>query len=169
MSDDDRLDGVGSIETKRLRLAALEPDDAEELRALTDDAAITEAISFLSTPFTLADAEALIRSQNHRDRFLGARLTKGDALIGVIGTHLHGDDSVEIGYWIGTLHQGMGYATEAAQGVAARLGDLFPGRKIIAECRPENVASWAVLTKVGFVPTGEDGKRSGRKLLILNR
>ncbi len=154
--------------TTRLRLAALIAADAEELRALTDDTAITANISFLPTPFTLDDAEALIHNNDSgNDRVLGLRRLGIGALVGVVGTHLRGADAIEIGYWIGRRFHGQGYATEALRGVVAMLGSAFPNRLIFAECRPENAASWRVLEKAGFVPTGQDGTRPGRRLLVL--
>jgi RimJ/RimL family protein N-acetyltransferase len=41
-------------------------------------------------------------------------------------------------------------------------------RRIFAECRPQNVASWRLLTKVGFRADGLAGARSGRKRLVLD-
>jgi len=159
-----------AAETKHLRLAVLDPADAEELRALTDDPRITDAVSFLASPFSLDDARELVRfGRGSRDRLLGMRRKSDGALVGVFGVHLKGGDAVEIGYWVGVAHQGQGYATEAAIGIAALLTKLFPERRIIAECVPDNAASWAVLTKAGFVASGIDGERPGREQLVLLR
>jgi RimJ/RimL family protein N-acetyltransferase len=46
------------------------------------------------------------------------------------------------------------------------LKGAYPERRIFAECRPENVASWRLLEKVGFRASGADGVRSGRKRLV---
>jgi len=59
------------IQTDRLHLAPLLPEAAEELHAITDNPLITDAISFLPTPFSLYDARALIHDHfNDQDRFL---------------------------------------------------------------------------------------------------
>jgi len=164
-----RLDRLPTIETKRLRLSALDVGDAEALHRLTDDPTITGAIDFLPTPFTRVDAVSLIRSQaSGHDRFSGIKRIVDGALVGVIGTHV-GEDAIEVGYWIGAGHQGMGYATEALRGLIAQLVEVFPDQEIVAECRPENLGSWTVLSKAGFVVTGSDGKRIGRKRLALRR
>ncbi|HJS85473.1 MAG TPA: GNAT family N-acetyltransferase [Acetobacteraceae bacterium] len=153
--------------TNRLRLAPLRHTDAEALRRLTDDPAITGSVHFLPASFTFADADALIRCRDSgRDCFLGAWGRDGETLIGVVGAHLRGESQVEIGYWIGSAFQGQGFATEATLGVIAILRRQFPEREIIAECRRGNVASWRVLEKVGFRPTGEAGQRPGRELLV---
>ena len=164
----DSLAGLPEGLTARLRLTALTGRDAEELRVLTDDPAITANVNFLPTPFTPDDSRALIRTNDgDRDRFLALRSRRTATLIGVAGTHLRGDDGIEVGYWIGRPHHGQGYATEALRGVIALLEAAFPDRRIFAECRPENAASWRVLGKAGFVATGLDGERPGRRRLIL--
>ena len=170
----DSLADLPGLDTARLSVAALGPDDAHDLRRLTDDPAITQAVDFLPTPFTLRDAEDLIRSgrQGRGDRFLGA-WARGDGsgtgpqrtLVGVVGTHLRGPGAIEIGYWIGGAARGRGFATEAVSAILGLLRSRFPGRTIVAECRPGNVASWGLLHKLGFHDTGEDGHRPGRRLL----
>jgi RimJ/RimL family protein N-acetyltransferase len=151
------------LTTARLDLRALEPRDAEELRALTDDPAITGTISFLQETFTMADAQALIAlNGNGRDLFRGCRRKDGGTLIGVVGSHHHGTDTIEIGYWIGTQFHRQGYASEAAEAVLDQVRAEHPGATIIAECRPDNRASWRILEKLGFRATGEAGERPGR-------
>ena len=175
----DSLADLPGIETARLSIAALRPGDAQALRRLTDDPAITAAVDFLPTPFTLQDSEDLIRSgARGQDRFLGVWTRGGEAiedgarsesaggrLVGVVGTHLRGAGVIEIGYWIGGAARGRGFAFEAVSAIIAFLGGRFPARTIVAECRPANVASWGLLEKLGFRDTGEAGHRPGRRLL----
>lgn len=164
------LAGLPALGTERLRIAQLVPGDAEAVRDLTDDPAITGAIDFLPQPFTLADAEGLVRSGAHgRDVFLGARERTTSGLVGVVGAHLRAERSVEIGFWIGGAARGRGYASEAVAAVVALLGRRLPRRAIVAECRPENVASWGLLRTLGFRDTGEEGHRPGRRVLALRR
>jgi RimJ/RimL family protein N-acetyltransferase len=173
----DSLADLPALETARLSIAGLRPEDAQALRRLTDDPAITAAVDFLPTPFTLQDAEDLIRSGTRgQDRFLGAwtreaggtgapQASAGHDLVGVVGTHLRGAGVIEIGYWIGGAARGRGYAFEAVSAVVTFLGGRFPTRSVVAECRPANVASWGLLEKLGFRDTGEEGHRPGRRLL----
>ena len=160
--------GLPAIAAARCRVATLRVEDATALQILTDDPVITEAISFLGGRFRLADAEALIAKQvAGNDAFMGIWDRDSGRLAGMIGAHRRGNDDIEIGYWIGAGFRGRGYAGEAAAALVAVLRELFPARRIIAECRPENRASWAILARLGFVPTGADGQRPGRKLLSL--
>ena len=157
-----------SIETARLLLAPLTPADAAALQRLTDDPVIIDAISFLRAPFTIDDARALIAlNGSGRDLFRGIRRRDDDLLVGVIGSHDRGTGSVEIGYWIGTAFQRRGYAGEAARAVIEWLRAAIPPPRIVAECRPENRASWRVLERLGFRPTGAPGARPGRLELAL--
>ncbi len=156
------------ITTDRLSIKPLISADAHALQQLTDNPAITGAISFLTAPFMLADAEALIGcNRGERDCFFGIWKGDGDTLIGLIGAHLRADAEIEVGYWLGIRWHGQRYATEALGRLAEVLEDRFPERSIIAECRPENLASWRVLNKSGFRPTGGSGLRAGRQILAL--
>jgi RimJ/RimL family protein N-acetyltransferase len=158
-----------SIETERLVLSPLVAADVEPLRALTDDPAIVAAISFLRAPFTLDDARILIAmNDNGRDLFRGIRRRGDAALIGVIGSHEQGAGIIEIGYWIGTSFQRRGYAFEAARAAIDRLRAVTPAARIVAECRPDNRASWHILERLGFRPTGRAGARPGRLALELS-
>ena len=168
------LSDLPGIDTARLSIVALQPEHADAVRRLTDDPAITAAVDFLPTPFTLQDAQDLILSgRRGQDRFLGAWMRGTDSatgsvggdLVGVVGTHLRGAGVIEIGYWIGGAARGRGFAFEAVSAIIDLLVRRFPSRTIVAECRPANVASWGLLEKLGFRDTGEEGHRPGRRLL----
>ena len=157
-----------SIETTRLRLRHLEPKDAERLRDITDDPAITGAIQFLKSPFTLSDALKLIENRaSGVDCFFGVRLRESDQLIGVVGAGFTDDGEVEIGYWIGTSFQRAGYAQEAGRALLDLLARQFPSRSIIAVCKRNNLASRRVLEKLGFKATGEPSHRPDRERFVL--
>ncbi|TXM73232.1 GNAT family N-acetyltransferase [Methylobacterium sp. WL69] len=162
------LANLPPVETARLRLTALAPADAEALRALTDDPAITSAVEFLPDPFTLKDARQLIGPAKVKtDCFLGARIRdnshSGD-LVAIVGLHLRGDHAVELGYWVGGSARGRGYGAEAVTAAIGLLRQRFPHRFVVAECRPENAASRGLLLKVGFRDTGDEGHRPGRRI-----
>jgi len=160
-------DGI-VIETERLTLRPLTMGDAVDFQRITDDPAIIEAIVFLRSPFTVDDALALIgQNANGRDLFRGIWRRADSSLVGLVGSHIRGAGDVEIGYWIGTAFQRQGYAPEAAGGVIRRLRMQIPPPRIVAECRTANRASWSVLERLGFRPTGAAGQRPGRVELEL--
>jgi RimJ/RimL family protein N-acetyltransferase len=134
---------------------------------MTDEPAITNAIDFLPTPFTLLDAEKLINGNGDgRDCFWGVWLRENVALIGTVGTHLRPVDELEVGYWFASCVRRRGIGTEAVDAVVHSVSTAFPNRRIFAECRPQNEASWRLLEKIGFRADGADGARSGRKRLV---
>ena len=90
---------IGAIPAETLRLVPLGAGDAEALRAVTSDPAVTAVIPFLPEPFGLKQAEALLdRQQAGRDLYLGIRARVGEpvpgvpagTLLGVVGVHLRG-------------------------------------------------------------------------------
>ena len=153
------------ISTVRLRITPLLDGDVSAFPRLTDDPSITEVVEFLPTPFTELDALELLRTQDKNNCFLGAWL--GEDLVGTVGIHLRKQDRLEIGYWVGTRFQGLGYEHEATSAVIAELTQAYDGLEITAECRSENAPSWKRLQKLGFRFTGERGHRPGRELLKL--
>lgn len=152
--------------TARLVLQPLGDEDADAVVSVTNHPTVISAVPFIRAPFDLAGAHDLIgRNASQQDRFYGIWLGEGRTLVGVTGVHLRDEDAIEIGYWIAPKASGQGIASEAARAMAERISTAFPERTIIAECRPENAASWRVLQKAGFRDTGRPGTRPGRKLL----
>ena len=161
--------GLGALPARRsarLTLRPLLPGDARALHALSADPDILAAIPILPRPFTLAAARRLIaKNSGGSDCFLGVWKGESEELMGVVGLHLRGGRDLELGYWIGGTFRGQGYASEAAMAALELAAALLPRRRVIAECRPENHASWRVLEKLGLRPTGRRGSRPGRLLL----
>ncbi|MDE0880110.1 MAG: GNAT family N-acetyltransferase, partial [Sphingomonas bacterium] len=162
---DPLLSSFPSCKTERLRIRPLILEDAALVAVLTDDPTITNAVHFLPSPFTFSGAQALIDSKDAENCFLGVWL--GAELIGVVGMHAHGDDRLEVGYWIGSRFHRRGYAAEAVSAVISQLRRTYPARLITAECRRGNEASWSLLHKLGFRSIGERGNRPGRELLAI--
>lgn len=153
------------LKSGRLSISPLRAQDATIVATLTNDPAITDVVHFLSSPFTVSDALALIGTIDDRNCFYGA--WRGDDLVGVIGVHARGDDQIEIGYWIGSRFQRQGFASVAVSTLVGELRQRNADWRIVAECRQGNTASWNLLHKLGFRATGGDGHRPGRKLLML--
>lgn len=161
------LPSLPVAETDRLRLRPLGLTDAEALRAMTDEPSILDMVHFLPRPFTLADAEKLLAGAgDDRDCFWGTYLRENCSLIGTVGTHLRGSDEIEVGYWFSSAVRGRGLAAEAIGAIVLALSEAYPERSIVAECRPQNEASWRLLEKAGFRSSGADGSRPGRKLFV---
>ncbi len=164
------LPSLPYTETNRLYLRPLRLADAEAFRAMTDEPAIIDAIYFLERRFGLTDAEKLIAGDGDgRDCFWGVWKRKSPILLGAVGTHLRGTKEIEVGYWFASASQGRGLASEAVTGVMLVLLSNYPERRIIAECRPENKASWRLLERVGFRADDAADARPGRRKFIFVR
>lgn len=134
-----------------IRLRPISRNDASAItRLLAGDTELALQTATFPIPYTLADAYAFIERADPDQNFA---IVAGDELVGGCGfKEEHGD--VEIGYWIGRIHWGRGYATAAAELLAeeARRRGL---RHVYAEVYVENPASMRVLEKAGFVREGE--------------
>ncbi len=143
-----------SIETERLLLRPVAPDDAPAMvRLLGGDEAGVRMTEHLPWPMTETAAR----------EWLALRLRPGEhafavhpkdhaAIVGMVGFRREGD-LAGFGYWVGAAFRGRGYASEAlcaALGHARSLG----ARRAVAETFLDNAASQRVLEKAGFAPGG---------------
>lgn len=151
------------ITTERCRIDRLTLQDAAALAAITD-ASVTSQIHFLPEAFGEVEARALIAGMSVDDGFHAVRDAADGELLGVIGVHRRGG-AHEVGYWFAAAARGRGIATEAVRGVVRALAAAWPGGTIVAECRPGNARSLALLHRIGFMETGAAGQRPGRMLL----
>lgn len=161
-------DTLLALSTDHCRITPLTADDARALAAITDES-VTSQVHFLPAPFTEADARALIAGSGGGDVFHAVRGRSDGALYGVIGVHRRRGEEYEIGYWFAGPARGKGIATEAVRAVVEALAASRPGCSIIAECRPGNERSEALLRRIGFASTGRAGQRPGRMLLMWHR
>lgn len=157
-------DTLLALSTARCRIAPLHADDAAALAAITD-ASVTDRVDFLPAPFTATEARALIAGSGGGDVFHAVRDRSGGRLHGVIGVHRRDAQMVEVGYWFAASARGQGLATEAVEAVVREIAASRPDAAIIAECHPDNERSRALLRRVGFLATGQAGRRPGRKVM----
>ena len=114
------------LETKRLALRAARLEDAKAVAALANDRRIAENTARIPYPYKLADAEQFIA----------------------------GDDTPEIGYWLGVPYWNKGYATEALHALIDYAFTDLTHDAVQAGARVTNPASRRVLEKCGFQWTG---------------
>ena len=146
------------IATERLLLRPLEPADAPEVTRLVNDYSV--AGNLARVPFPYRDGLALewieaTRAQIARGEAYHLAVTRAGALVGCVGLTLRRGAAAELGYWVGRKFWGKGIAREAAAGLMAwaerRLGvTLFE-----ASALADNLASQAVLRRIGFVEAGK--------------
>ena len=85
-----------------------------------------------------------------------AGIWEGEQFIGVIGTKridwLNG--KVELGYWIGSAHQGKGIMTDACRAVIDHLFRELRLHRIEIQCATGNARSAAIPRRLGFTLEG---------------
>lgn len=145
------------IETERLRLRLLTPDDAPALVELNNDEDVARGTLTSPFPYTLDDAErwlAGIPETRWHEGFptvFGAALRDGGALVGTIGLTVEASHRrAELGYMFGKRQWNKGYATESSR-VMVRYGfEVLGLHRIHAGHWGWNAASGRVLEKIGM-------------------
>ena len=135
-----------TLRTARLTLRQPVLADRDAVVAGMNDLEVTQWLSVVPHPYTLADADWFIdhvAKGGERTWFIH----DDSGLIGGIGL------ADELGYWLARPVWGRGYMTEAAGHLLAHLfsdpaqGDIIAGHFV------QNILSGKVLNKLGFVPT----------------
>jgi aminoglycoside 6'-N-acetyltransferase len=148
-----------------LVLRYLTPADAEAFFAYRSDPAVSAMQGWV--PASRAEADVFVGSvagvpfaRRGTWSQLGIVESGNDAVIGDVGVYVDASGVVaEIGYTIAPGFQRRGYATEAVRAILAELEAACGIRCFIARTDPRNVASIALLTRLGFPeegPIGED-------------
>ena len=139
------------LATARLRLRALQPEDAPTIATLANDRRIAENTARIPHPYTLADAEGFLRYLEESETETAFAITLADdALIGICGLRMKPRQAPEIGYWLGIAYWGHGYATEAARALIDHAFEDLGLERLEASARVSNPASRRVLEKCGF-------------------
>lgn len=142
------------LETQRLHIDALRDEDAEALFAYRGDPAVARYQGWW--PASLAETEAWIGGQatmpaSGRWYQRAIRLAGEDRLIGDMGVCLPvAGEAAEFGISIAPLHQGQGYAREAARALLDWLFIEMKQRRVCASVDPRNQASMALLRSLGL-------------------
>lgn len=150
-----------TLTTKRLVLRQLKDNDAIALSKYGSDFDIARMTGSFPHPFPLLSAEFKImhlRSMQRRGLAYPYVITlKGqDQLIGIVDLFRKSvEDSLEIGYWVARPFWGQGYAAEAGETVLREADLHLDTSTVRAGVFADNPASFRVLEKLGFEPTGE--------------
>lgn len=146
------------ITTERLRLRAPRMADAPVIAGYCSDFDVARMTARIPHPYDLADAEGFLglvasRSPLAAPHFAIEHLTEG--LLGMIALFEDDFGRPEMGYWLGRPHWGKGYATEVVKATLGWAAVRWGRRFVMAGHFIDNPASGVVLTKAGFLYTGE--------------
>lgn len=147
------------IETERLLLRCLGPEDTPAVRAALDrsDQHLRPWIPFMKDePRSLAETAGALRQ--HRARFdlgeyfrYGVFERDGGALVGEnMLLDRVGQGGLEIGYLTYLGFEGRGYASEATCAMVRAAFEVHGVDRVEIHCAPENAASAAIPARLGF-------------------
>jgi len=144
------------IETRRLLLRPLRPEDEFTLAAALNDFEVSRWLRRVPYPYTRDDAKSFIASLdevNPRDRICAITFKSAPGVvIGLISyEYLDGADAPEFGYWLGRAFWRRHIMSEAA---VALIAHGFSEGVQTFNSGYWNPASGALLKKLGFTETG---------------
>jgi 8-oxo-dGTP diphosphatase len=147
-----------TIATERLLLRPLTPADAPDVTRLVNDYSV--AGNLARVPFPYRDGLALewiaaTHAQIAAGDAYHLAVTRGGALVGCVGLTLKRGALPELGYWVGRRFWGQGIAREAAAGLMAWAERTLGLTRFEASALNDNLASQAVLKRIGFVESGK--------------
>jgi len=148
------------IETKRLLLRFFELSDADRVRELAGDKAISDTTLNIPHPYEKGMAEEWISA--HRIKFESGEsvhfaiiLKSTQELIGAISLIIDKNfNRGELGYWIGREYWNQGYCTEAARAVLEYGFNQLFLHKITSSRFSRNPSSGKVMCKIGMKKEG---------------
>jgi len=149
-----------TIETERLMLAPISNDDMVSLMRNEPSNEMKEAYREM-----LAGCLAHPRERIWYAVWLMKRKEDGVVVGDFCFKGLGADGSVEIGYGLRDGFCGNGYMTEAVRAAVEWALGQNGVTQVEAEAEESNRASQNVLSRVGFVPTGENGEEGPRFVL----
>jgi ribosomal-protein-alanine N-acetyltransferase len=146
---------VHIVRTRRLVLRQLESSDAEFILELLNEPSFLQFVGDKEVR-NLTDARAYI-SKGPMDSYarhgfgLYAACLHDHTPIGICGlVKREGLDDVDLGFAFLSRYRSRGYAVEAAAAILTHAGQVHPRQRIVAITSPGNLASIAVLEKIGL-------------------
>lgn len=138
------------IQTKRLTLMPMSPEDAPSAFKWVSDAEVAKYMRY--TPFVRVQDEAEWLSQLASDVSgveLGVFLPDGE-LVGSVGLQRLDSGEYELGYHFARNQWGKGYATESCKAILAWAATELSANGFSANVAKQNARSVSVLDKCGF-------------------
>ena len=149
------------LETERLRLRCVAPDDAHATSALMTPE-VSRWVAYWPFPFTYQMAveriESSLKLAHTGDMLPFAVVEKAsDQMIGWVMFNRDTEDRQRgsFGYWLGEKYHGKGYMTELGRVALAAAFKLLDVDVIEAGAQPDNTASFAIMRRCGMRFIGE--------------
>ncbi len=148
------------IETQRLIIRDLKPEDEKVFVEMASDGSLNDvgfddSCGEWMTAWITEAKQFAIRNNPCKDYLAYVITLKNvNKVIGSVGCSYYEDlQEVGITYFIGAHYRNAGYAVEAVRAYTKYFFDCYDIQKMIATVRAENISSWKVVEKVGFLLT----------------
>ena len=145
------------IETQRLIIRDLKSEDEKAFVEMAsvgslNDVGFNDSCGEWMAAWITEAKQFAIRYNPCKDYLAYVITLKNNKMIGSVGCSYYEDlKEVGITYFIGAQYRNSGYAVEAVQAYIKYFFSSYNIKKLIATVRAENVASWKVVEKVGFL------------------
>ena len=143
------------IRSERLLLRRFEPVDAEAVRQLADDYAVSRTLLNLPCPYPRGAAERWIATHRRNWEFrtsasYAITLAGPGSLLGAVTLSWVHRRLAELGYWTGSAYWNRGYCSEAVGAIIGFAFEHLEISKVVAEHQRGNPASGRVMQKAGM-------------------
>lgn len=136
------------LNTQRLVLRPLRPDDARAIATLAGDWDVARMTDRIPYPYTHSQAMSWIDDLPETEQVFAIDLA--GQLIGLCGLMQRSGQEAEIGYWIGKPWWEHGYAFEAAQALVRHAFKTLKFSELTCCHYIDNPRSQRVIEKLGF-------------------
>lgn len=148
------------IETERLKIRDMALPDEKTFIEMASDGSLND-VGFSRNCSSwmkgwIIEAQNLAQKDNPRTDYLAYAIEdrRTGFSIGAVGCSFYGDmGKVGITYFVGAEFRGKGYASEAVKAYVRYYFEHYDENEIIATIREDNIPSWKVIEKAGFVLT----------------
>lgn len=143
----------------RVRLREFRLDDLDDADAILGDGRVTRWLSFDSRTReqqaeVLAGAIERAKQIPRTEYYLAVTTHTDDRLIGFVRLGLGGVQAAKLGFAVAAAHWGHGHAVDAARALIGYGFTTLGLHRISAAIGPDNAASIAIVTRLGFSQEG---------------
>ena len=146
------------IETKRLKIRNIVPADKDAFSKMASDGSLYDVGFDKNCSSWMEDwileAQSLAQKDNPRIDYLAYVIEDKRTRfpIGSVGCSYYADmGKIGITYFVGAEYRNKGYASEAVKAYVKYFFEHYDEMEMIATIREDNISSWKVIEKAGFV------------------
>lgn len=143
------------LTTERLVLRPLTVEDTDAVHVYMSDPEVCRYT--IAGPYSPEETAAFVirvslQADGHHEFALIEQET--GEMIGHVGCEAYGPGLSEVGWMLRRDKWGLGYGTEAARAIVAHTAGLPGVTEVIGRCNPGNIASAAIMRKIGMTFMG---------------